>query len=416
MKKGKRVFALLMTITLLTSGIQYVPKSSYVGTNVETAYAASQESIKEKEDAIEAAKKEKETLENGLTDVKAVIKELEGYKGDLETYVTELDASVTAIEANISDLETQIVKKQAEIATTQTELVEAEGVKDAQYAAMKQRIKFIYESQSDVLWEVLLSAGSFSELLNKAEYIEELSAYDRAQLVAFQNTCLEISLTEQQLELEESNLQTAQTNLQTEKAALDTLIAEKSAEIVAYENDISNREALVAEYKAEIAAQEAEIKALEKAVEEEKARLEAEQALQRTYDGGTFIWPCPSYTRVSDEYGPRIHPTLYVEQFHNGVDLAAPYGSSILAAYDGVVVSASYSSTMGNYVMIDHGDNLYTIYMHASSLNVSTGDKVKRGDKIAAVGSTGRSTGNHLHFSVRLNGNYVSPWNYIIKP
>ena len=88
-------------------------------------------------------------------------------------------------------------------------------------------------------------------------------------------------------------------------------------------------------------------------------------------------------------------------------------GSPILAAYDGTVVSAAYSSTMGNYVMLDHGDNLYTIYMHASALYVSKGENVVKGQKIAAVGSTGRSTGNHLHFSVRLNGSYVSPWNYL---
>jgi murein DD-endopeptidase MepM/ murein hydrolase activator NlpD len=110
-----------------------------------------------------------------------------------------------------------------------------------------------------------------------------------------------------------------------------------------------------------------------------------------------------------------MHPILNVEKFHNGIDLAAPGGSPILAAYGGTVVAAAYSSTMGNYVMIDHGSNLYTIYMHASALYVSKGDTVTKGQKIAAVGTTGRSTGNHLHFSVRLNGSYVSPWNYLSK-
>ena len=148
-------------------------------------------------------------------------------------------------------------------------------------------------------------------------------------------------------------------------------------------------------------------------VAEENAKLE--EANRIKYDGGIFAWPAPSYTRISDDYGNRIHPTLGVEQFHNGVDMAAPGGSPILAAYDGKVVAAAYSNSMGNYIMIDHGDGLYTIYMHASALYVSTGASVTKGQKIAAVGSTGRSTGNHLHFSVRLNGSYVSPWNYISK-
>jgi len=108
-----------------------------------------------------------------------------------------------------------------------------------------------------------------------------------------------------------------------------------------------------------------------------------------------------------------MHPTLKVEKFHNGLDMAAPGGSPILAAYDGTVVAAAYSSSMGNYIMLYHGDNLYTIYMHASKLYVSNGAEIKKGQKIAAVGTTGRSTGNHLHFGVRLNGNYVNPWNYL---
>ena len=133
------------------------------------------------------------------------------------------------------------------------------------------------------------------------------------------------------------------------------------------------------EYEAEIAAQNAEIKAMEDLVAAQKAELAKENKAARTYDGGMFAWPAPSYTRISDDYGNRMHPTLHVQQFHNGID----------------------------------GDNLYTIYMHASALYVSKGENVVKGQKIAAVGSTGRSTGNHLHFSVRLNGSYVSPWNYL---
>ena len=128
-----------------------------------------------------------------------------------------------------------------------------------------------------------------------------------------------------------------------------------------------------------------------------------------TYDGGTFKFPLATYTRISDDYGNRIHPTLGIEQFHNGVDFAAPKGTAIYAAYDGQVVAATYSNTMGNYVMLDHGGGLYTIYMHASALYVSKDDIVVRGETIAAVGSTGRSTGNHLHFSVRKDGAYTSP-------
>ena len=189
------------------------------------------------------------------------------------------------------------------------------------------------------------------------------------------------------------------------------MIATKEQEMYKMTSDIQSKEAAIREYEAEIASQNETIAALEAAVAEERKRLAEEQG--RRYDGGIFTWPAPSYKRISDEYGYRTHPILGVQQFHNGLDMAAPGGSPILAAYDGKVVAAAYSSSMGNYIMIDHGDSLYTIYMHASALYVSKGAEVSKGDKIAAVGSTGRSTGNHLHFSVRLNGNYVSPWNYL---
>ena len=146
---------------------------------------------------------------------------------------------------------------------------------------------------------------------------------------------------------------------------------------------------------------------------EERRQLIANSGSAITYDGGAFKFPLASYTRISDEYGMRIHPTLGVEQFHNGVDFAANGGTAIYAAYDGKVAAAAYSTTMGNYVMIDHGGGLYSVYMHASELLVSPGQQVSAGQVIARVGSTGISTAPHLHFGVSLNGSYVSPWGYL---
>ena len=217
--------------------------------------------------------------------------------------------------------------------------------------------------------------------------------------------CKEELLSEQEL------LDEAKVAAEEEQDNLNALIDEKEVQITAYETDIATKEAAIREYDAEIAEQNEIIAALEAQVAAEKAALA--DATRIRYDGGVFMWPAPSYTRISSPYGWRMHPTLGVEKFHNGVDMAAPGGSPILAAYDGKVVASGYSPSMGNYIMIDHGDTLYTIYMHASALYVSTGDYVTRGQKIAAVGSTGRSTGNHLHFGVRLNGQYVDPMGYL---
>ncbi|MCR5272315.1 MAG: peptidoglycan DD-metalloendopeptidase family protein, partial [Lachnospiraceae bacterium] len=132
-----------------------------------------------------------------------------------------------------------------------------------------------------------------------------------------------------------------------------------------------------------------------------------------TYTGGVFTWPCPSSTRITSDYGPRISPTSGASSNHKGIDIGAAYGADIVAAADGDVIAATYSSSGGNYVMIDHGGGVYTVYMHASELCVSPGTAVKAGEVIAKVGSTGISTGNHLHFGVSVGGEYVSPWTYL---
>ena len=248
---------------------------------------------------------------------------------------------------------------------------------------------------------------------NTSEYIEMLASYDEEMLEKFKEIRIGVETCKTTLEEEQGILEVAKAASQQEQDAMEVLISSKETEINKYEADIGNKEKLIKEYEAEIAAQNAAIQALEAAVLEERRQIAAENGILPTYDGGTFAWPAPSYTRISDDYGNRTHPILGVQQFHNGIDMAAPLGTPILAAYDGKVVQSAYNATMGNYIMIDHGDSLYTVYMHAQTLLVSAGTYVARGQKIATVGSTGRSTGPHLHFSVRKNGSYVSPWNYL---
>lgn len=251
-------------------------------------------------------------------------------------------------------------------------------------------------------------------MLNKADYIQRLSEYDRKKMEEYQETIAYVKECEEQLTTEQMMLEEAAETAQAEQDVVEELIGEKQEEIEKYESDISNKEQLIKEYEEDIALQNSTIATLEAAVAAEKKRLaESGKSSNLSYNGGTFAWPAPEYTRISSPYGMRMHPTLNVEKFHNGIDMAAPNGSPILAAYDGSVVAADYNASMGNYIMIDHGDGLYTVYMHCSALYVSAGTYVTKGQNIAAVGSTGRSTGPHLHFSVRLNGNYVDPMNYL---
>lgn len=402
MRHWKKVVCILLsTVVIFTFG------------DSQPAYAVTSESIRAKEAEIAEAKNEIKNLKSGLTDVEALKKELEKSKNDLTAYVTQLDNELSGIQAKIEQYNTLISEKEQQIEDTTEELAEAIKQQEDQYEAMKKRIKFMYEKGDTFYLELLFTSSSFSDMTNKADYIEALSQYDKNKLDEYVKTKEMVQLVKEDLEVQKEALSEAKIAVEEEEANISSLIREKEAQIVSVSSDISTKEAAIKEYESMIAQQNEEIAVLEKAIAEEKARLEAENAQVRSYNGGMFTWPCPNYTRISDEYGNRIHPILGVQQFHNGLDMAAPGGSAILAAYDGDVVSAAYSSSMGNYIMIDHGSGLYTIYMHCSALYVSAGQTVTKGQNIAAVGSTGRATGNHLHFSVRLNGSYVSPWNYL---
>lgn len=369
------------------------------------------QSISEKEDELDGLEGQKAALQSGRSNLQSIVNGLEATKNEMSAYVAELDAQVAGIQSNIDSLNELIEAKEAEIAQTQEELVQAEQVAADQYEAMKERIQFMYERGDTLYLEMLLDSDSFADMLNKADYIEQLSAYDREKLEEYQLVVEYTELCKQELISEQELLEEARAAAEEEQNNLNALIDEKEVQINAYETDIATKEQAIREYDEEIAEQNAIISALEAQIAADQAALA--EATRLKYDGGVFIWPAPSYTRISSPFGWRMHPTLGVEKFHNGLDMAAPGGSPILAAYDGRVVASGYSSSMGNYIMIDHGDKLYTIYMHASALYVSTGEYVTRGQKIAAVGTTGRSTGNHLHFGVRLNGQYVDPNNYL---
>ncbi|MBE5883570.1 MAG: peptidase M23 [Lachnospiraceae bacterium] len=403
----KRLIAISMSLLLCAT------LSVPMDTSATSVSKITSDSIKDKQNQISQAEKEKEQMENQITDLQKVKKELETQKANLKDYVAELDNNLSAIEQNIIELKAQIANKETEIALTETELEAAQDKEEKQKDFLFKSIKLSYEKDDSYMVDMLLRAENFGDFLNRADFIDTIVTYEQQMWEEYITNRELIELCKQELELEKQILDQAKVNVETEQANLESLIEQKNQDIVAYESDISNKEQAIKEYEEAIKEQDAEIEALEAAIAEEKKQLLASNGNVITYDGGQFKFPLASYTRISDDYGMRMHPTLHVEQFHNGVDFAAPKGTAIYAAYDGKVVAATYSATMGNYVMIDHGDNLYTIYMHASALYVSKGDIVVRGETIAAVGTTGRSTGNHLHFGVRKDGSYVSPWNYL---
>lgn len=391
------------------------------------------------ESNLSEAQQEKKTLENDLQKAKELIDSLKGSKEDIQSEVEKLDKQLNEISGKVKELESRLSKKRQEIADTESALNKAKEQEKKQYRNMKKRIQFMYENGQTSYVEMLLSADSFTDFLNAVEYITQISQYDRKMLKEYQNMQVTIADTQKTLETDYASLQSLQAKVQEEKQAVVALESAKKGELNDVADDLTDAQTVAKAYEAEIQAQNeviAQIQAAQKRAAEQQAAQQQAQvaegnqgatdaagenqntAQNTTPSGngqstGSMMWPCPSSKRVTSDYGPRTSPTNGASSNHKGIDIGAAYGADIVAADGGTVLVATYSSSGGNYVIIDHGGGLCTVYMHASSLTVSAGQTVSKGQVIAKVGSTGISTGNHLHFGVTLNGVYVSPWGYV---
>ena len=368
---------------------------------------------------LEDAKKKKNALEEEMKRAEATVRNLEGLKGDAVAYVKKLDASLEAITDELAQLDRDISAKEEQISATRLELQAAEETEASQYESMKLRIKYMYEKGDSSYVDLLMESRSLSELLNKAEYIGKISEYDREKLDEYVATKVQIAETERILEQEHEELLDLQEQTEAKHASVEELLAAKQSELKNVEAQLAEAEQAVSDYEEDLRKQENSIKAIEAEMkrkeEEAKKKAEASGQTYQTRNIGdiSFTWPCPASSRITSNFGARSSPTEGASSNHKGIDIGAPTGTNIVAAASGTVVVSTYSYSAGNYIMINHGGGVYTVYMHASKLLASVGDTVEKGEVIAKVGSTGYSTGPHLHFGIRVNGTYVNPRQYV---
>lgn len=368
---------------------------------------------------LEAEKEKTSVIEEEKKKVEDTLKNLEGQKADTESYVRQLDQEMAAISSQLEELSGQIADKESEIAVTQEELSAAQEAEVQQYDAMKLRIKYMYEKGDTTFIDLILESKSISQLLNRAEYISQISQYDRQMLDEYAATRQTIADNEAKLESERADLLALQESTQAKHNSVEELLAAKEEQLKSYETQIASAQNQINAYEQDLAAQESKIRQIEEEMQkaEEEARKKAGSSgtsyTVKSLGNTKFIWPCPSSSRITSAFGGRESPTEGASSNHQGIDIGASTGSDIVAAADGVVTIATYSASAGNYVMLSHGGGVSTVYMHCSSLNVSEGQSVTQGQVIAKVGSTGYSTGPHLHFGIRSGGSYVNPSNYV---
>lgn len=320
---------------------------------------------------------------------------------NLSQQILELEKQINTKQADITKLENAIADAEVQIKVLEKELAEAEEKVETQTTNLNARLRNMYKNGSVGFVDVLLDSGSFSEFLTNLSLVEKVYTSDKDLLDELQRVYDEIDKKKQEIETAKTELteskalaEEEKTSLEADKAAID----KKKAAVAA---DVDETERMLDELEREADRLNNEIK------------HEGSSSSNSSYTGGVMAWPAPSYTRVSSKFGWRTHPVTGRRKFHSGVDLAAPYGTAVVAANPGKVIKAGYSGGYGNRIVVDHGGGITTTYAHNSKLLVGVGTHVSRGQRIANIGSTGLSTGNHLHFEVRLNGNPVNPMNYI---
>lgn len=339
---------------------------------------------------IEKAGKNLETINVELTKNLEEINKLDG-----EIY--EYEEQVKAISESLQNVEKQI--KEAEVYLKTIEIRY-----DHQKELLQKRIAYWYEAGSTRYLDVLLNSKSIIVFIDNYYLIGEIAEYDN-------NLLKTIEKQKKQIENIKEGLNTNKENLKVIKAEQKRVaISLENAKVVrnSYINSLTNDEI---ETRKNIELYQSELDLVD--LEILMTALENNDTTR--YVGGTFAWPAPGYYTITSPYSMRLHPIIKVYRLHTGMDIGAPMGSYAIAANDGIVTKATYSYSYGNMVMIDHGGGVSTLYAHGSEILVNVGDVVKRGDPVLKVGSTGWSTGPHLHFEIRINGNTIDPYPFVTR-
>ena len=391
-----------------------------------TASAASSSEIRKQ---INALKEEKEQIKEKIAEVQEQYEENENEIYDIISKKNVIDQEIHLLNTQIENINDQLKAYNTLIADKQDELDHAEERYQTLNDDNKVRIRTMEEEGELSYWEVLFNANSFSDLLDRLNMVEEIAASDNRRLEELADAANNVVIAQQELETEKAEMETVKQELDATQAEMD---AKRQEADELFQELLSKGDELAA-LQEEFEAQEQEFleQIAQKEVEFNEAKQAEWEAYMATYvppttapvegggsssggTGGTGGWirPC-SYTSITSPFGYRESPTTGASTYHQGVDLDTGTGWTVVAARAGVVTVASYSSSAGYYVQIDHQDGFRSIYMHLSSYSVSAGQIVSAGDTIGATGSTGISTGDHLHFGISLNGVYVNPCNYV---
>ena len=398
------------------------------------ASAASSSEIRKQ---INELKEQKKEIQAQIEDLKDQYQENENEIANIIAKKNVIDQEVQLLHTQVENINSQITGYNTLIADKQDEL----DIALARYGTLNEdnkiRIRTMEEEGSLSYWEVLFRANSFSDLLDRLNMVEEITASDNRRLKQLSDAAdavevAQVDLQAEKAEMEETKkeLDAAQEEMNAKRKEAEDLLQEllsKADDLEALEAEF---QAMDEEFLKQIATKEEEYSAAKQAEWEaymatyvppttagagesiDKPSNGTSGGTGGTAVGGGWVRPC-SYTSITSPFGNRVSPTTGASTYHQGVDLDTGTGWPVVAAKAGRVVVAGYGSAAGNYVKIDHGDGVSSIYMHLSNYCVSAGQMVSAGQQIGTTGATGVATGDHLHFGIAVNGVYVNPCNYV---
>lgn len=351
------------------------------------------------------------SLENQIESVEQKLINLESSLNSTENAIASetankeyIDSKLTLVGQDISLSKELITAYDDAIAAKEKEISDQEAAVQAKYKQFEEWIKAFYTTGEISYLQMIFGNEDFNDMLTTTEYIAEIMDSNNQLMAELEAQVKDLQLAKERLEVYRSQQVTISNDLKSQEATYEELAAASA-------NYLNNLRSNQTAYESEYTRMQQESEALNLELEAELERIALQNAV---YVGGTYMWPVDTaYSRVSSGYGWRSYGG---GEFHLGIDIPCDYGANVYASNSGTVIKAESHYSYGNYVLIDHGGGQATLYAHNSSLLVSVGDVVSKGDVIALAGSTGDSTGNHVHFEVRINGVTTDPLEYVTQP